>query len=105
MFHKYAQDNVAVKKFMSCFSMLVPTKSTVKLANGDMGHAKLIEVILYHFINCPIIYPVGPFYYCSGHPSNTISSGSLKFYIGFQKFASEPLEHCDFVHPQGCSWK
>ena len=30
--------------------------------------------------------------------------GDLKFYIGFKKVTSEPLEHCDFVDPQGCSW-
>ena len=46
---------------------------------------------------------VGPFYYCPGHPSKTISSGSLKFYGGFHKVTDEPLKHCDFVDPQGCS--
>ena len=50
------------------------------------------------------MYPVGPVYYCPGHPSNTISSGALKFYIGFKTVTSEPLEHCDFVDPQGFSW-
>ena len=46
---------------------------------------------------------MGPVYYCPGHPSKTISSGSLKFYAGFQKVKPEPLENCDFVYPQGCS--
>ena len=46
-----------------------------------------------------------PVNYCSGHPSNTISSDALKFYVVFQKKSSEPLEHCDFVEPQGCSWR
>ena len=55
----------------------------VKLANGNMGHAQKIGIILCCFPNCSIIYPVGPVYYCPGHPSNTISSGALKFYIGF----------------------
>ena len=51
------------------------------------------------------IYPVGPVYYCPGHPSDTISSDALKFYVGFLKVTSKPLEHCEFVDPQGCSWK
>ena len=45
-----------------------------------------------------------PVYYFSGHPSNTISSGALKFYAGFQKVTSETIEHCECVDPQGCSW-
>ena len=48
---------------------------------------------------------MGPVYYCPGHPSNTISPGSLKFYVGFQKVTSETLEHCDFVDPQVRSWR
>ena len=59
------------------------TKATLKLANGNTGHAQGIGIILCRFPNCSIIYPVGPVYYCPGHPSNTISSGALKFYIGF----------------------
>ena len=60
---------------------------------------------LCRFPNFSIIYPVGPVYYCPGQPSNTISSGALKFYIGFKKVTSEPLEHCDFVDPQGNYWR
>ena len=85
--------------------MFVPTKATVKLANGNTGHAQGIGIILYCFTNCLIIYPAGTVYYCTGHPSNTISSGALKFYIGFKKVTSEPLEHCDFVDPQDRSWR
>ena len=44
-------------------------------------------------------------YISSGHPSNTISSGSLKFYVYLKKFTYETLENCDFVDPQGCSWE
>ena len=89
---------------MSHVSIFVPTKSTVKLANGNTGHAQGIGIILCCFPNCSIIYPVGPVYYCLGHPSNSISSGALKFYVGFQKVTSKPLEHCNFVDPQGHSW-
>ena len=85
--------------------MFVPTKATVKLANGNTGHAQGIGTILCRFLNCYIIHPVGPVYYCPGHPSNTISSGALKFYIGFKKVTSEPLGNCDFVDPQGRSWR
>ena len=85
--------------------MFVPTKATVKLANGKKGHAQGIEITLCRFPNCLIIYPVGPVNYFPGHPSNTISSVALKFYICFLKVASEPLKHCDFVDPQGRSWR
>ena len=76
----------------------------MKISNVNTVHAQGIGIILCCFPNCLIIYPVGPVYYCPGHPSNTISSGALKFYIGFKKVTSEPLEHCDFVDPQGRSW-
>ena len=69
------------------------------------GHAQGIWIILCCFTNWLIIYLAEPVYYCPGHPSNTISSGALKFYIGFKKVTSEPLEHCDFVDPQGRSWR
>ena len=45
---------------------------------------------------------MGPVYYFASHTFNTISSGALKYYVGFQKFTSEPLEHPDFFlgyHP------
>ena len=90
---------------MSHFSMLFPTKSNVKLSNVNMVHAQVTGIILCHFTNCPNIYPVVPVYYCPGKPSNTISSFDLKFYLGFQKVAYEHLEHCDFVYPQGSSWR
>ena len=48
---------------------------------------------------------MGPFYYFPGDNSNTISSGALKLYIGFQKIKSEPLEYFDFVDLQGLSWR
>ena len=84
---------------MSNVSMFVSTKATVKLANGNTGHAQLIGIILCQFPNCSIIYPVGQVEYFPGHPSDTISSGALKFYIGFKNFTSEPIERCDFVDP------
>ena len=68
---------------MSHFSMFVPIKSTVKLANWNTRHAQVIGIILFIFPNFPIIYPPGSVYYFPGHPSNIISSGALKFYVGF----------------------
>ena len=47
---------------------------------------------------------VGPVYYCLGNPYNTISSGDLKFYVDFEEVTYKPIEHYDFVDPQGCSW-
>ena len=85
--------------------MFVPTKATVKLDNGNTEHAQEIGIILYRFPKCLIIYPVGPVYYFPGRHSNTISSGALKFYIGIKNITSEPIEHCNFVDPQGRSWR
>ena len=84
--------------------MFSPTKATVKLDNVNTRHNQGIGIILCRFINCSIIYPVEPVYYFPGHPSNTISSGALKFYVGIQKVESEPLKHCDFFDPQTSSW-
>ena len=47
---------------------------------------------------------MGPVYYCPGQPYKIISSGELKFYAGFEKVTSKPIEHCDFVDPQGRPW-
>ena len=63
-----------------------------------MGNDQGIGIILCHFPNCFIIYPVGTFYCCPGQvPSN--------FKFGFQKVTSEPIEHCEFVDLQGSSWR
>ena len=90
---------------MSHFYMFVITNYTVKLSNGNTRHAQGIGIILCCSPNCSIIYPAGPVYYCTVHPYNTISSCALKFYAGFQKVTSEPLEHFDFVNPKGRSWR
>ena len=83
LFHKDGGANAEVTNCMSNFSMFVPTKATLKLANGITGHAQVIRIILCCFTNCLIIYPVGPVYYFPVHPPNTISSGDLKCYVGF----------------------
>ena len=101
LFHKYRGANIAVTNFMSHFSMFVPTKATVKLANGNKVNSQIIGIVLRCFTNCSIIYPVGPVYYFLGHPYKTISSGALKFYVVFKNMTSEPLDHCEFVDPQG----
>ena len=85
--------------------MFAQTKSCVKMANRNMGHAQIIRIILCRFTNCPIIYPVVTVYYYPGHPFHTISLCDLKFYLGYQEVTSEHLEHCDFVYPQGSSWR
>ena len=41
---------------MSHFSMVVLTNTTVKLANGNKGHAHGVGIILCPFTNCSIIY-------------------------------------------------
>ena len=104
LFHKYGGANYGVANFMSHFSMFFPTKVNVKFSNLNTIHSLVIGVILCSFPTCPIIYPMRLFYYCTGRPSNTISSGDLKCYVGFQRVTYEPFEHCDFFEPQGCSW-
>ena len=74
--------------FMSHFFMFVPTKAHVRLDNGRTGHAQVTGVILCCFPYCPIIYPSGPVYYCTGNLYNTISAVALKCYVGFQKVTS-----------------
>ena len=105
LFHNDGEANVTVTNSMSHFSMSVPTKATVKLANGNTGHDQLIGIILCCFPNCSVVYPVVIVYYFPSHPPNTISSGSLKFYVVFQKVTSTPFEHCEFVDPQGRYWR
>ena len=105
LFRKDLISDSVVTNGISQFSMFVPTKATAKLDNGNTVHVQEIGIILCRFSNYTIIYPVGPVYYCSVHPSNTISSGDLKFYFVSQKVTSEPIEHCDYVDPQGRSWR
>ena len=64
--------------------MFIPIKVNAKLDHGNMGHAQVIGIVLCGFPNGPIVYPLGPVYYCLGHPPNTISLGYLKFYVCFQ---------------------
>ena len=104
LFHKYGGANVAVTNCMSHFSIFVSAKATVKFSTGNTGHAQGIGIILCRFPNCSIIYSVVPIYYFPGHPSINISSGALKYYVGFKKFTYERLEQCEFIDPQDCSW-
>ena len=68
LFHKDVGVNFSVTNCMSHFSMFLPTKATVKLANGNKVHAQVIGILLFIFPNCSIIYPVGPVYYFPCHP-------------------------------------
>ena len=106
LFHKYIEANFYVTNSMLHFSMFVATKVTVKLSNRKTVHFQIIGINLCHFPNCPIIYTVGPVYYFPGHPSNIVSLGALKYYVGYHKvFSSKPVEHYDFVDPKIRSWR
>ena len=48
--NKYGGANVGVTKCMSHFYMFASTNSTVKLANGNIVHAKGIGIIIYIYI-------------------------------------------------------
>ena len=85
LFHKFVGVNAAVINCMSHFYMFVPTKSTVKLDNGNTGHSQGIGIILCSFPDCSNIYTVGPVYYCPGHPSNNIFLGELNFLLLFKR--------------------
>ena len=87
------------------YYIFVPSIGNVKLTNGNMGHTQVIGIILCFFPKYPIIYPVGPVYYCTGKPSNKISLGDTKCYVGLQKVMSEPLENCGFVDLKGHYWR
>ena len=54
LFHKYGGTNVGVKNCMSHFSMFVPTKANVKLANRNTGHAQGNGIILFCFLTTPL---------------------------------------------------
>ena len=105
MFHKDGGANFSVKNCMSHFSVFVPAKATVKMANGNKEHVQRSGIVSCRVPKCSIIYPVLSVYYFPGRSSITISSGSLKFYVVFQNFTSESLEHCGFVDPHGHSWR
>ena len=62
LFYKHVGDNVWVKNPISLFSMYVPTKANVKLANGNKGMAQVAVIILCNCTNFPIIYPLGSVY-------------------------------------------
>ena len=46
LFHKYVGANVAVTNWMSHFSIFVPTKATVKMANVNMGRVQGIWIFM-----------------------------------------------------------
>ena len=100
LFHKDEGDHVGFTELMSCLSVLLPTKANLKLDHGNTRHSQVIRIILYYFHKFPVIYTLGPVYYFPGHTSNSVLLDALKCYVGFQKVASENLEHCDLVYPQ-----
>ena len=77
--------NGSVINCMSQFYMFVPTKATVKLANGKTGHTQGIGIILCCFPNCSIIYPVGPVHSFSDHPFNTSYQVPTNFMFAFKR--------------------
>ena len=48
---------------MPHFSMLVQTEANAGLDDGNMVHARVIEIILCIFLTYPIIYQLGTVYY------------------------------------------
>ena len=104
LIHKDGGENVAVKNYMSHFSMIFPTKFNVKFSNGNMGYDQGIGIILCPFPNCPIIYLVGPLYYFPVCLLNSISLGDLKFYVGFWQETGESVEQVVPYESTGLIW-
>ena len=88
-------------KFHATLFNVCPNQGHCEICYWKQGTFPSNWYVLRCFTNCSIIYPVGPVYYFLGHPYKTISSGALKFYVVFKNMTSEPLDHCEFVDPQG----
>ena len=54
LFHKYGGASVVVTNCMSHTSMFMPTKDTVKLANGNTGNAQGIGIFRAIFLTVPL---------------------------------------------------
>ena len=94
-FNKYGGLNIVITNWFLNFSILVPTRANINFYDGNTGHAQVIGIILCKFPNCSNIYTLGPVYYCTDHPSNTISLDALKFHFGFKRF---DLNHLNTVN-------
>ena len=97
LFHKYVGANVAVTNCKSRFYMFLSTKATLKLANGNTGHAQGIEVILCRFPKCSIIYPVVPVYYCPGHLTTPYHKVLSNFMLVFKRLRLNLLNILNFL--------
>ena len=65
LFYKYVGENIGFENLMPQVSMLIYTRSDVKLSDDNKGHYQLIVIDLCCFTNYPIEYPMGP---CTGIP-------------------------------------
>ena len=61
LFHKDGGANVAVTNCMSHFSMFVPTKATVKLANGTQDMPKVLGLFYVVFLTVPLYIQLDQF--------------------------------------------
>ena len=84
--------------------MILPTKTTMKLANRSTENAQGIGIISFHFTNCTNMY-VGTSLLLSRSLSQHHLIECLELYVGFQNVTSEPSGHCDIVGPQDHSWR
>ena len=75
----------------------------MKLSNGNTGHAHVIGVILCNFITFQLYIRCDQFIIVQATLPTPYHQFPLNFILVFKKVASEPLDHCGFVDPQGCS--
>ena len=76
--------------------MSIPTKATLKLANGNMGHAQGIGFILCCFTNCLILYPVGAFFIFQVTLPTASHQVSSNFMLGFKRLHLNLLNIVNF---------
>ena len=98
------EENILVSQIV-CHTFLCSSQPRpMWLANGNMGHAQVIGIILCSFPNCPIIYPVGTVYYFQitlPTPFHRVPSNVM---LVFKKFTSEPLEHSCPIFSRITTW-
>ena len=55
LFHEYGGANFGVTNCISHFSMFIPTKTTMKMANGNTGRVQ-VSLISTHFTHMVLLY-------------------------------------------------
>ena len=104
LFHKYVGANVAVKNCMSHFLHLSQPRSPWNWLMETRYMPKELVIFFVAFLTVPLYIQWNHFIIFHVNlptPSHQVPSN---FMLDFKKVTSEPLEHCNFIDPQGRSW-